>query len=288
MAFLDFYLPPFPETPAEGAYTDPDTGQVDHAAYARSRVRSQFKKPKYLALIDKLIGEPANDLEQALWDLHTLRNVDQGVGEVLNVIGHIVGLERNGMADPDYARLLRAMVSVRHSRGLPGDLVKVARAVVNDPAASFQILDGRGTATMEIFGALVSPDTVDLLLSFLRRTVHSGIRIIVQSSEFAAAEQYTLAVAAFLASPHAALVSSFTVGSTEGFPDVGTLRIDEGLATFEEVTYTGRTATTFFGLSLVSFAHGASASLTWKEAPGLGLGDSTNPATGGHMAGAWS
>jgi len=289
MAFISWFLPPYPETPATAPYSDPETGKINHASSALSRVRQQFKNsPNYLGLVEILAGSEQNNIEDALWDLYTLRGILTGTGLVLDSIGVLVGCNRDGATDDDYRRILLVKVSVNRSHGLRADLMKVCRGIVNDEDAEFSIASSRGTATIYVSGVSLSSGIITLLLTYLQRAVKAGIRVIIINGPADPDDAFKFARATTLSAATLALATTLPVLTTEGFPDSGTLIIDQGLAVEETVTYTGKTSTTFFGLSVVANAHTERAAVQVAGTSTQGFGDSTNPAVGGQMVGAWS
>lgn len=289
MAFISWFLPPYPETPAASPYSDPETGQINHVLSARSRVRQQFKNsPNYLALVEALAGNEQDKLEAALWDLYTLRSILTATGIVLDQIGGIVGATRDGATDDDYRRIIMVQITVNRSNGMRSDLIKVCTGIVNDPLAEFYVSSSRGTVTIYAAGVSIATGTIELLLTYLKQAVKAAIRVVFINNPTTPENAFKFARATTLSSATLALATSLPVVSTDGFPDSGTLIIDQGLAVEETVTYSGKTSTTFFGLSVVANAHAINTAVQVASVAGQGFGDSTNPALGGQMIGAWS
>lgn len=68
--------------------------QIDHEELALSRIATQFRETvKFKGYIRALLSE-ANNIEQALQDMITLRSVDNATGFTLDIIGALVGQPR--------------------------------------------------------------------------------------------------------------------------------------------------------------------------------------------------
>lgn len=168
--------PPFPPLVSVPA------GSIDHVNAALNRLCEQFRdRPNVIALVTALVT-PCQSLEGALFDLFVKRTIDAAFGATLDALGNIVGQPRNGLSDADYRPYIRARVATNRSRGLPEDLIAIARlvltalgytfTVVRTPIASV-IVRALGVATTDALGAA--------LISFLRSAVVGGVRIVLES-----------------------------------------------------------------------------------------------------------
>jgi hypothetical protein len=228
---------------------------------------------------------PAQDLEDALWSVLVDSTLDTATGVWLDRLGVIVGQARLSLSSDDvYREHLRARVAVNRSQGTFTDAYRVAELVIDDVAATYEI-DNQGAAAyvLRVLDVIPSDDTSELLIGMLRDASAAGVRPLLEVLAEAEATSFHTAIAAFAPSTFLAGVTTLTVTSTEGFPDTGTLDIDEGRPNEDlGVTYTGRTATTFTGVSGVAQNHGsAPVPITLATGPGEGLGDDATPATGG-------
>src|SRR5687768_16247400 len=96
--------------------------------------------------IEKLLAvsvAPAQDLENCLQQLRLYRFVDTAEGDQLDIIGRIVGLDREGLDDDDYRRYIRARIAANNSNGTIEDLLTVAFLVVYDADAHYEV-DNQG------------------------------------------------------------------------------------------------------------------------------------------------
>lgn len=133
-------------------------------------------------LLRGLVG-PAQEIENALQQLLTLRGVDTAEGAQLDVLGRVVGQLRNGMVDDDYRRLIRARISVNRSKGTIADVLTVADLVVDDALASLVVDNqGRAALVLRIEDQPVTAGVAALTIKMLKDTVAGGVRIILESS----------------------------------------------------------------------------------------------------------
>lgn len=139
--------------------------------------------------IEKLLAaliEPVQSVEDALWQLLTARTIDTAIGEQLNVIGRVVGQPRNGLVDDDYRRYIRARIATSRSDGTANDVITVARLVLNETNARFE-LHNQGVAAYVLRVRLVAVDDeiADIMIAFLRQATAAGVRVILESSSAA-------------------------------------------------------------------------------------------------------
>lgn len=277
---------PAPVTVSAPAVT-PVTGARDHVAIALGRLPQQFKDAtKLQAFISAFMSE-SQALENAMQDLLTMRTLDNAVGAQLDVIGKKVGQARNGLDDDDYRRYCRARVAANRSNGVPEDLIKVAKAATADALAKI-IINNSGTAALILrVASVVSDDTAaNTLLDLLHVAVSAGVRLVLETQYDVDSDTWMFAQAAFLSGNTAIGETNLPVGSTAGFPAMGTLNVDEGLANADlGVTYSGTDPTNFLNVSGLAHTHTTSSCVTLADADvaGLGMGDTSDDTVGGEL-----
>lgn len=158
--------------------------KVDHVTAAIKRLPQQFKgKPNIEALL-RILVDPAQDLEDVFWTLAYERTLakalELGLDSIIDLIGKIVGEPRDGKTNEDYARFIQARITARRSSGLTETLIKVAKLIINDSAATIYV-QNRGNATVEVavLDIATDDDLAELLLNFMRSVVSAGVRVIV-------------------------------------------------------------------------------------------------------------
>jgi hypothetical protein len=156
--------------------------KIDHVAAAIRRLPQQFKgKPNIEALLTMLV-EPAQELEDVFWDLAYNRTltkaVELGYDAIIDLIGKLVGEERAGKTNEDYARFINARITARRSHGLTETVIKVAKLVIDDSAATIYV-QNQGTATVEVAVLNIAVDDAlaETLIEFLRLTVSAGVKV---------------------------------------------------------------------------------------------------------------
>jgi hypothetical protein len=205
-------------------------------------------------------------------------------GHALDVIGKIVGEPRaNAPNDVEYRMRIRARIRVLLSAGTPADVYAVFRALRPDTQVRLVPHYPAGLS-MVVAGALGAAD-VALYATFLAAAKAAGVgaQLLWQPSNDAGT--FTLAQSTTLtASVFDGLGMTLPVVSTQGFPDVGSLLLNPGVAV-GTTTYTSKDATHFYGCD-ISDGCDADSLVCLNPSPGLGLGSSANSSVGGALAGA--
>lgn len=96
---------------------------TDLATRASSRFISQYRdRAKLKAIIEKVFGSEAQQLEDALWDLWAKRQVDTAEGVHLERLAKLVGMGGTGLPAADLRRIIKARVLVNRSSGTLADV----------------------------------------------------------------------------------------------------------------------------------------------------------------------
>lgn len=144
--------------------------------------------------IEKLLATiiaPSQGVEDALQQLKTERFVDTAVGAQLDIIGRIVGQDREGLGDLDYRRYIRARISANTSSGTYEDLLTVAFLVVYDETASILLTqEGPATLRLRVANTVLSSDLGAIVYKFVALSVSAGVRIVVEWGESAEASMF--------------------------------------------------------------------------------------------------
>lgn len=184
----------------EVASADPlvesDDGHIlDHAARAVARLKEQFKSKEGVESLLNSLAEPAQGVEDALWQLYTERSIDVAVGVQLDALGAIVGQERGGMTDDDYRRHVRARIAANRSSGTVEDVIRVLVLVVNDEDAVIEIDPQPPAAYVaRVNGVAVDPTVAAIASDFLYDATSAGVRPILEYSENEPADTFTFDV----------------------------------------------------------------------------------------------
>lgn len=261
--------------------------RVDHVEVALARLPSQCRDAAgvplegWRGLVTALVGQ-VQVLEDLALAVLLQKFIDNATGVQLNKIGRKVGQARNGADDATYRRYIRARIWTNRSRGLIEDWIRIALQVINDDGAYVHVVNlGNASAIVSIEAITLDEDIGIILFGFLVKAAAAGVQLVLVASESEPSETYTAATpSTHLSGSHLAGVTTVTVDSTEGYPSTGTLSLSEGTAVAESATYTGRTATTFTGVSALANAHPDRAAVALVDAT-----DTTGMANGGFLDG---
>lgn len=256
---------------------------TDHEARAVARLAMQFRgQPRLTALVEALAAQ-AQVVENGLWQIYE-ETLDTAVGVGLDVLGAIVVQPREDSVDDDDYRLrIKAKAVANRSNGRFADILQMF-AVLLRTAWIREIYPA--AIVTEVLGATTTAQATSMA-RLLAKTRAAGVGSQLVYGLDADALVFTIPIAGMLSAPELAGAVSLTCDAgIEGlFPAVGSLLIDDGLATEETVAYYRVTGTTFDLVAATTQNHGAGAALVLTTTPGLGLGDSTDPAAGGTLAG---
>lgn len=156
------------------------TKTTDHTVQALARRAGRDMDKPNIALLISAFSDQIQETEDAWFQLFEERSIDNGVGQQLDDIGVIVAQPRNGEADVDYRRFLKARIATNNSDGLINDLIRVGRGVINDASLTILMVPGtNATITMKVESGSISSGTATILIDFLRDAVSGGVRIIL-------------------------------------------------------------------------------------------------------------
>lgn len=265
---------------------------LDHTAEMLEHLLGQYaKSTKFQAML--AISTKRDDvLEAVFWSLCSwvLRNVDAAEGHLLEIFGRIVGEQRgNSASDAEFRLRIRARIRANRSSGIPEDIYAVFAALLGPTTTGHLRYEWSGPAAfyLTLTGVSLAKANVPVFADFLGDSKAAGVRAVLASYQGDEAEALRFGTCAFLSAGVAAGVTTLPVYSTAKFPSAGELIIDENTADEEVVTYTGKTPTSFTGVSATANAHVERAVCGWTDSPGLGLGRHADPAVGGY-AGRWT
>jgi hypothetical protein len=164
---------------------------ADHEAEMLDRLPQQDKGKANTAKLYGAIAPQFQDLEDALFDLLTLRTVETATGNALDVLGRIVGQPRDGLSDDDYRRFVRARIATNKSRGRSKDIYTVARLVINDDTVVLRIIPSPPACFILNLTGPITDNVAGILLAFEKQAKAAGVRIILQYSTESTADLFT-------------------------------------------------------------------------------------------------
>lgn len=105
------------------------TEKTDHVTEGQALLIEHFKNSTNLKAVLAAYLAQVQELEAMMFDLLEDRNLDTAVGSQLDVIGEILGLDRNGLSDSDYRSYLRARIVLNFGSGTIEDVRDVIQLV---------------------------------------------------------------------------------------------------------------------------------------------------------------
>lgn len=89
----------------------------------------QFRESEHLLKFTRALLAPFAELEDALNELLTLRSIDQSFGKQLDIIGEIIGVERQGRDDVAYRDALKFQTFINTSKCEPETIITATRTL---------------------------------------------------------------------------------------------------------------------------------------------------------------
>lgn len=163
---------------------------TNHALRAPSRFIEQFKKKPVMTAMLVAFMNQVQDLENALWEIILLRNIVDGEGVILDMIGRIVGRKREGLIDTDYRIALRAQIRINRSVGKAVDVINVAILSLPD-GVTFSYSEAYPAGIVVEVDPLVDFN-VSVLWRNLKATKAGGVRLFLILTYVDPANAFTL------------------------------------------------------------------------------------------------
>jgi hypothetical protein len=163
--------------------SDPITiGYVDNwiERLKKTRLYVQFRDKTTHQMWCEVLGQQAQDAEDAVQTLNDLLNIDVAEGVQLDVIGRIVGQPRLGLDDATYRTTIRARIQTNASDGSPEDIYPVIRALFPEYSAFTYLVITTSNIGVKAFSlridATISRAAALRALSFLSDAKEAGAR----------------------------------------------------------------------------------------------------------------
>ena len=152
----------------------------DHLAQAQNRVISQFRSGVNFGNLIKIMGERAQEFEDALFEFYRSRlSVENAQGIQLDNIGRLVGQARLGYSDDLYRVLIYARIGANNSRGTGPNLIEIAQILTSgqdrDAIIQYFNLEG-GEVAIGTDGNFPLPNR-SFLIENLDDTPSAGVRL---------------------------------------------------------------------------------------------------------------
>lgn len=258
--------------------------KLTHVEEARARLLSQYAGRLERDLDP--VSAQVQEIEDALWAVWSGRGVSTATGHTLDLLGRIVGEDRQGEADSLYRIRIRARIQANLSDGTWDDIHRVV-AILLDAQWPLATVTGSeiypAAFQYRVDGLVLSADQIKILTSFLRVIRGAGIELRFGWSAGPLVDAKAFAIGSTLTAPTIVGATTLPVVTSSPFTSSGSVVVGVG-ADVETVTYTGVTGTSLTGVSATTKPHGLNDPVSLvSPSTGKGFGDIANPATGGRL-----
>jgi len=128
----------------------------------------------------RILIAPYQDLENVFQQMLMSRVIDDAIGVQLDMLGRIVGQQREGFDDEDYRRMLRARIAANKT-GAIEHVLKVARLTLNDSDAYLHVTHiDNATMVLKIEDVATAADVAALVMRMAKLAVAGGVRLVLE------------------------------------------------------------------------------------------------------------
>lgn len=103
---------------------------TDYKDFTNLLIQQYKEKEKFVALLNSVANQ-CNNIETGIFELINEFTIDNGSGITLDIIGKILGLERQGRLDEAYKTLLKIKAQINLSSGTPETIISTAINLYN-------------------------------------------------------------------------------------------------------------------------------------------------------------
>lgn len=165
----------------------------DHTAKAIKHLALHLRKP-FIEKLVQLFNEELNEIETALYDLVRLRQIETATFAQLDVLGQIIGLQRQGLDDESYRIGLKAQLLVNRSSGGPEEIYAIFNAGFPQLNVRYRPEYPAGF-TLTLSGGPLSDTHSQLAVKFIQSATAGGVRAVLQWQQYEDSEMLTLLTA---------------------------------------------------------------------------------------------
>jgi len=261
------------------------THKLTHVEEARARLLSQYAGRLERDLDP--VSAQVQEAEDALWAVWSGRGVGTATGHTLDLLGRIVGEDRQGESDALYRIRIRARIQANLSDGTWDDIHRVAAILLDTqwPLATVSGADLYPAGFIyKVEGVIFTANQLAILVRFLKQIRGAAIEARLGYTTGLLSDTFAFAIASTLAAVAPVGSTSLEVLTTAIFPSFGQVTVGIG-ASKETLSYTGLAGGFLTGVTATGFLHsvGDPVSLV-SPATGKGYSDTANPTSGGAYA----
>lgn len=163
---------------------------LDYQQRALLRLLEQYREKPLMEALIQLEPTRLQGLEDALWQVYTLRNLDSASGVQLDVLGRILGLPRGGLDDDSYRTHLRAQILLLRSSGTADQILAIIVAAHTDATPVLTESYPAGF-TVRVGTVVLTALEAALLASFVRKGRAGGVRAVMEWNPQAESATFT-------------------------------------------------------------------------------------------------
>lgn len=156
--------------------------KTDYAEDITILLETFRNKPNFLKLLESL-QLTANDIEAAIFELRDGFFLSSAIGVQLDVIGTIVGLDRQGLSDEDYRLELIAYAGTAKA-GTPEEILTLGRNLVPTSTKVYYLPAYPGGYRVVFVGIVLTQVELDTLVAKLEKASPSGVAVATQSDQY--------------------------------------------------------------------------------------------------------
>lgn len=186
-------------------------GQLDAVRSAVARLWKQFEQQPNWTDLMSILGQAWRDIDAQQGQVRVQQSVANAEGVQLDLIGELVDVRRNGLADPEYRTAIKVQVQTLIGSGTPEQVVAAVATIVGAGQAVTYTELYPATFLVEV--EQMTPDQLVVLLSLLCDVPPAGVSALLGASDLGLSPGwgYTAGVPVF-----AGAWAYPTLGSTPG------------------------------------------------------------------------
>jgi hypothetical protein len=140
----------------------------------------QFKdSPNLISLLTSFVAQ-LQELDTVVLELYTDRWLESAIGAQLDIIGAIVGEERQGKSDDDYRDAIKVRIGINLGNGTAEDVIEVVRSFFDD--MTVQIVDYYPASFVVRLIDPIDPLTIDTtkLRAYIQDVKPVGVHVVLE------------------------------------------------------------------------------------------------------------
>lgn len=162
--------PTTPVDETDGVYEQ----NLEHAEQAVGHLIEFFRRGPRNQLLVAAVMEQVQELEDQLWALANAFDLDDAVGDQLDILGRLNGEPRGNRTDDEYRAAIRVRILVNRSDGQVEQLIDILDAI--DPTCTVHVAEGY-PASLSISVDNISTGTFADVNRMMQQAKPAGVRL---------------------------------------------------------------------------------------------------------------